>query len=170
MTVSAQGICGEDGVLAVPVAYAKRGRTIGFVVWIGADGTAAVTDVADGDWSAGAIAPYAPLADGTYTLDGTWPAWRHYLDAVDGEDVTPGAVAATLANGRFKTPRSRAALKLTLTAKTGVLKGSFKLFYQDGARVKSDKVTLSGIVVGDEIVGSGQVRRFGSFPVCIRLK
>ena len=116
------------------------------------------------------IAPYEPPANGAYTLDCTVPAWRDYLDAVDGEDVSPGAVAATWANGRFKTPRSRASLKLTLTAKTGVLKGSFKLFYRDGARVRSDKAALSGIVVGEEIVGSGQVRAFGAFPIRIRLK
>ncbi len=167
-TASAQGICGEDGILAVPVAYAKRGHIAGFVVWIDASGAAAVTDVADAAWSDGAIAPYVPLADGTYTLDGVLPAWRDYLSEIDGEDVTPGAVAAMLVNGRFKTPRSRAALKLTLTAKTGVLKGSCKLFYRDGARVKSDKVTLGGIVLGGEIVGSGQVRKFGFFPIRIK--
>ena len=170
MSASAQAVCGEDGILAVPVAYAKRGRTAGFVVWIGADGAAAVTDVADDDWSAGVVAPYEPPANGAYTLDCTVPAWRDYLDAVDGEDVTPGAVAATWANGGFRTPRSRMALKLKLAAKTGVLKGSFKLFYRDGARVRSDKATLGGVVLGEEIVGNGRVRRFGSFPIRIRLK
>ena len=170
VSASAQAVCGEDGILAVPVAYAKRGRTAGFVVWIGADGAAAVTDVADDDWSAGVVAPYEPPANGAYTLDCTVPAWRDYLAVVDGEDVTPGAVAATWANGGFRTPRSRMALKLKLAAKTGVLKGSFKLFYRDGARVRSDKATLGGVVLGEEIVGNGRVRRFGSFPIRIRLK
>lgn len=194
VSVSTQGVLGEDGLFAVPIAYSKSGRTLGFVVWIDAAGQACVTDCADATWTKGVVAAYTAPSAGSYSVVCTMPAWRNYLTTLDGFDLTPSGVAVTLNNGRLSVPRTvgsvkynrttgapyvaynaarqtpanLAALKLTLTAKTGVLKGSCKLYYLDGARVKSDSVTISGIVVGKEIIASGQVRNQGSFA--IRLK
>ncbi|MGN0853923.1 MAG: hypothetical protein ACI4R9_00210, partial [Kiritimatiellia bacterium] len=195
---SAQGVLGEDGVFAVPFAYAKRGAAIGFVVWIDARGKAVVTDGAADVGGDGVIAPYTSPAEGmTYYLDCELPVWRDYLTELAWADgvvsLLPGDVPVTSAKRRLTTPRTSglvkfdrntqtafisagkgkapenlSALRFSLTAKTGVVRGSCKLYYLDGTRVRTDKVAFGGVVVGDEIIGSGQVRKLGSFAFRLR--
>jgi hypothetical protein len=62
-------------------------------------------------------------------------------------------------------PANLSGLKLTYTAKSGLVKGSFKLYYMDGGKLKSDKVTITGAVADGVFMGSGTVKNLGSFRV-----
>ena len=62
-------------------------------------------------------------------------------------------------------PANMSGLKLSYAAKTGLVKGSFKLYYLEGGKLKSDKVTVSGVVAEGVFVGNGTVKKLGSFRV-----
>ena len=187
VNVSVQGVPGE-GVFAVPVLHAKRG--IGFVVWF--EGAAvSVRSIATPGWSVAAVGALRNVADGTHALSFDLPAWRSYLTEVDGFNVTPdGEKSLTVASGKWKAlksvgkvavdrdgqvyvkykpekqvPVNLAALKLSCAVKTGLVQGSFKLYWLDGVRLKRDTVKAVGVTVGGSFYGSGSVKKLGSFPI-----
>ena len=192
-SASAQGILGSDNVFAVPVVNAKKG--VGFVLWIGGDGSAAVTDYAVRDWKPVAAAKLLNMADGRHSLSFEMPGWRDYMTETerDGVNVTPlGEETIDVSGGRWKsvktvgkvsidkkasppqtfvkvaatqTPANLAALKLTCAAKTGVVKGSFKLWYVKDGRLKSDKASIAGAVVDGRFFGTATVKKLGSFQM-----
>ena len=130
----------------------------------------------------GAIA----LSNGVHAFDFEMPSFRSYLTTVDGKPVVPVgeefAVSGTKwffakTVGKLKVvdgvlsvaskgeSSNLSGLKLTYTAKTGLVKGSFKLYYMDGGKIKSDKVTIAGVVAEGVFMGSGTVKKLGSFAV-----
>ena len=194
-TFSVQGVLGEDGVFAVPVSHPRKG--FGFVMWIDADGEVGVTGLAVSGWTFETAGVRANLAAGTHALSFDVPKWRDYLTEVDGYAATPaGDYIITVAAGARKwvvarkvgsiavasgvpyvkynaarqTPANLAALRLTYTASSGAVKGSFKLSYLNGTRIKADTVTVSGMVIGSRFIGTGTVRRLGSFPIASEKK
>ena len=194
-TFSVQGVLGEDGVFAVPVSHPRKG--FGFVMWIDADGEVGVTGLAVSGWTFETAGVRANLAAGTHALSFDVPKWRDYLTEVDGYAATPtgdyiitvaagarkwvvarkvGSIAAASGvpyvkyNAARQTPANLAALRLTYTASSGAVKGSFKLSYLNGTRIKADTVTVSGMVIGSRFIGTGTVRRLGSFPIASEKK
>ena len=195
VSISAQGILGSGGVFAVPVQNARKG--VGFVLWIGEDGESAVTDCADASWVPVSSAGLENISDGQHSLDFVMPDFRDYMTATDLDDVcvTPiGEESLFVGGGKWKaeksvgkvavdksyspvqtyvkhretqTPSNLAALKLTYTAKTGLVKGSFKLWYLDGEKLRSDKVTVTGSVVGGKFLGTATIKKLGRFNVWI---
>ena len=59
------------------------------------------------------------------------------------------------------------ALKLTIAAKTGIFKGSFKAYQKVNGRPKPVPVTVTGVMVGDAGYGTAMIKRKGSVPVTI---
>lgn len=194
-SASAQGILGANDVFAIPVMNAKKG--VGFVLWVSAKGGVEVSDCSEPSWSSLAKSARANLADGRHSLTFTMPTWRNYIAATDvgGHNVTPigedslyvaggkwsvaksvGKVAVVKLSSPLQTyvkikdgiePHNLAALKLKYTAKTGIVKGSFKLWYLDGEKLRSDKAVISGVVVGGKFYGVAAVKKFGIFKVQI---
>ena len=125
------------------------------------------------------------MSNGEHVFDFAMPTFREYLSYVDDVDVAPVGAVFTVAgskwdagksSGRIKivygelvvtgsSPSNLAALKFKYTAKTGLVKGSFKLYYMAGGKIKYDKVTITGVVVDGRLVGSGTVKKLGSFGV-----
>ena len=186
VSVSATGSLG-DTYFAVPVVVSKAKVSFGFVLWIPLDGGSPVFVGAIGSsWHAlragGAIA----LSNGIHAFDFEVPSFRSYVAAVGSTPVVPvgedftvsGAkwicaktsgklkvvdgVLSVVANGGSS---NLSGLKLTYTAKTGLVKGSFKLYYMDGGKIKSDTVTIAGAVAEGVFMGSGTVKKLGSFAV-----
>ena len=59
-------------------------------------------------------------------------------------------------------------LKLTFTAKTGLFKGSFKVYAIDAkGKLKSFSATVNGVVVDGLGYGTATIKKFGSVPVTI---
>ena len=186
VSVSTTGSLG-DAHYAVPVVVSKSKVSFGFVLWIPLDGGAPVFAAASGSsWQALRTGGAFALVGGTHAFDFEVPAFRDYIAAVDGTKVAPVgeefAVSGTKwvfskASGKLKAtdgvlavvakgePANLSGLKLTCTAKTGLVKGSFKLYYMEGGKLKSDKVTVSGVVAEGVFVGNGTVKKLGSFRV-----
>ena len=137
VTASVQGVLGEDHLFAVPVVNARKG--VGFVLWIGEDGSLAVTDVATTGWTPVACGAPGAFA-GADALEFDIPAWRSYTGEVN-------------------------ALRVSFNARTGAASGSFKLPYAQDGRTRADTVKLSGVVVGGRLYATATVRRLGSFKV-----
>ncbi len=192
MSLTVQGVLGEDYAFALPVVYPRKG--IGFVFWIFADGTCDVSAMADEGWALSAVGSKSNLSAGTHAMEFELPAWREYLDEVDGFALTPaGESIITVATGgkwsvtrkvgtvtaasgvpyvRYnasrQTPANLGSLRLSYTASSGIVKGSFKLYYLNGTRVRTDTVTVSGMVISSRFVGTATVKKFDSFPVEIK--
>ena len=189
ISVSSTGALGEN-YFAVPVVLSKKTLSFGLVFWIPLNGgTPIVANFSNGSWNAapsGVEIGKIALSDGTYVFDCEIPTFRSYLTTVDGFAVAPSPAAFTVSgnkwnvgktSGRLKIvdgilsvvskgdPANLSALKLTYTAKTGLVKGSFKLYYMDGGKIKSDKVTITGAVVDGVFMGNGTVKKLGSFAV-----
>ena len=186
VSVSATGSLG-DTYFAVPVVVSKAKVSFGFVLWIPLDGGSPVFVGAIGSsWHAlragGAIA----LSNGIHAFDFEVPSFRSYIDAVGSTPVVPVGEDFTVsgakwicakASGKLKVvdgvlsvvanggSSNLSGLKLTYTAKTGLVKGSFKLYYMDGGKIKSDTVTIAGAVAEGVFMGSGTVKKLGSFAV-----
>ena len=62
------------------------------------------------------------------------------------------------------------ALKLTYTAKTGLFKGSYSMYYREtsSGKVKKAKVTVNGVTVGTVGYGAAVIKNVGSFPVLVK--
>ena len=59
-------------------------------------------------------------------------------------------------------------LKLSYTAKTGLFKGSFKVYsVENGQKLKTTTFTVNGIVVGGQGYGTASAKKVGSVPVTI---
>ena len=88
---------------------------------------------------------------------GKWDAGKTVgrIKVIDGAPAVTGT----------SSPSNLSALKLTYTAKSGLVKGSFKLYYMDGKRLKNDTVTVTGVVVDGKLFGSGTIKKLGSFAV-----
>ena len=184
-SVSAAGALGEK-FFAVPVVSSKAKTRLGCVLWIPlSGGSPTLSDFYDTDWKASLSGGSHALSNGEHVFDFAMPTFREYLSYVDDVDVAPIGAVFTVAgskwdagksSGRIKivygelvvtgsSPSNLAALKFKYTAKTGLVKGSFKLYYMAGGKIKYDKVTITGVVVDGRFVGSGTVKKLGSFGV-----
>ena len=186
VSVSATGSLG-DTYFAVPVVVSKSKVSFGFVLWIPLHGGSPVFVGAIGSswhalWAGGAIA----LSNGIHAFDFEVPTFRNYLTTVDDKPVAPAGenfavsgakwicaktsgklkvvngVLSVVVNGELS---NLSGLRLTYTAKTGLVKGSFKLYYMDGGKIKFDTVTITGAVAEGVFMGSGTVKKLGSFAV-----
>ena len=59
------------------------------------------------------------------------------------------------------------AMKLTYTPKTGIFKGSFKIYAIQGGKLKKFTVKVIGMVVDGKGWGSASVKKVGTWPVVI---
>lgn len=153
VSLTAKGVLG-DGRLAFPFVMSKK-TTLGFVLWVSDDGTATITDLADirlatGESITARVVPPSSehaLPDGGYTFsDGTV---RQAFSVVRGK---------WNAGKKDENPVN---LKLTFTARTGAVKGSYQIV--DG-KTKS-RYTVSGVVVGTGFYGSSLLKKVGSKSV-----
>ena len=186
-SVSTAGALGEKH-FAVPVVSPKAKTRLGFVLWIPLDGgSPTISGFYDTAWKASQAGGSHALSNGSHVFDFVSPTFREYLAYVDGIAVAPAGAVFTVADGKWDAgkvsgrlkiiggepmvvvgssePSNLAALKFKYTAKSGLVKGSFKLYYMNGGKIKSDKVTITGAVVDGRFVGSGTVKKLGSFGV-----
>ena len=141
ISASAQLAAG-DGICAVPVFCGKRGRTVGFALWLGVPSAASGLDVF------GLDQPIVGCTGGT--LGGT----------VDFGTLPAGY--ARLENARDE------AWKVRLAPRTGAVKGSFKVGTVVNGRLKKVSVSVSGILVGDTAYCTASVRNAGAWTLKIR--
>lgn len=186
-SVSTTGALGEN-LFAVPVVSSKSKTRLGFVLWLPLNsGSPTLSGFYDTGWKASRAGGSYALSNGEHGFNFVAPTFREYLAYVDGIAVAPVGAVFTVSgskwdagkvSGRIKVidgeptvivgssePSNLSALKLKYTAKSGLVKGSFKLYYMDGERLKSDKVTITGVVVDGRFVGSGTIKKLGSFAV-----
>lgn len=100
--------------------------------------------------------------------------------ATDGTTMLPDGMTVAVSGGKIVLPKAgkakadksggivvvgenAAGLKLSYTAKTGELKGSFSFYVQKGNKIKKVKATLTGVIVGGKGYGSAVVKKVGSF-------
>ena len=58
-------------------------------------------------------------------------------------------------------------LKLTYKAKDGSFKGSFKVYADNGGKLKATTVNVADIVVGGVGYGTATIKKVGSVPISI---
>ena len=163
VTLTSQGVLG-DQALAIPFAYAKKG-SLGFVLWVKEDGTAAISDLTA-----------FTLANGE-TLEKTCVAPQPVTGLADGEhaltcDLLAAPQTFTVTGGKKWTfPKQNKKLgaddpnpygtKLAFTPKTGVVKGSLSATVPGATRPV--KFTVNGVVVNGRLYGSASAK--GTTPV-----
>lgn len=165
-----QLLVGEERC-CVPVAYGKRGVAVAFDLWIGRDGGAVEVGGLD-DAVAGPV-DGTPLAGGSaFRIDAD--ALAAYLPSpVEAEKLPDGLSVAfdgrkwVVAGGATRGEANPASLKLSLTAKTGLFKGTFKAYSLVNGRSKATTVTVNGVQVNGVGYGSALVKRAGSVPVTV---
>ena len=174
----------ESRVLHVPVSFAKKNYTpVSFLMAV--SGTVATVGCVLPEFAvADAPQPLKALSDGRHEfIVQSIPKLEPgaYLNSPSGEvftvslgkwrfDKNAGKIAAE--NGvPYVKPNSRgevsnlSALKLKCAAKTGIVTGSFKLYWMNGEKVKKDTANVYGIVIHDAVSGLSVVKKKGVFSV-----
>ena len=174
VSVTSQLLVGEDGVCAIPVVIAKK-VNVAFNVWLTDDGVEVVG--LDGEVVAGSL---DVLKGGAYfSLDGTAfsallgdGTYAGYLP--DGLAVSQNGTKLVVADGAkagkvqlakdgtvddAKAGVNPSALKLTYTAKTGLLKGTFKAYTHVNGKPKAVTVTVTGILVDGKGYGTVSIKK-----------
>ena len=73
-------------------------------------------------------------------------------------DAAAGGVIVKVSKG--KTPANVSKFKLSFTSKTGVVKGSFKLYYQPSpTKVKAETATVTGMTVDGKFYGNAVIKK-----------
>lgn len=168
---SGQLLVGET-VCCVPVAWAKKSAMVALDLWIAKeDGTAIGCGGADEGVCARLDASLA--AGSVFRLDPA--ALAALLPGEADSELTPNGVPVAfngrkwiVADGaRAGSEANPCSLKLSLTAKNGLFKGSFKGLSTVAGRQKKTSVTVTGVQVGDRAYGSAVVKKVGSLPVLV---
>ncbi len=178
-----QMMLAEDGAGAclpvlVPMYTGKRGG-FAFLLWISSEGALSVTGLSKWDASCSSAAPFtaelscvdvaalAPPADGQllFSVDAeAFPATIGGLPVLS--DLLPNGVPVTVASGRMKATQADVSkLRISRTASTGLLKGSFKACLQNGERTKKQSVSFKGVVVNGKGYGAATVKKAGAVAV-----
>ena len=187
--ISSTGLAllGEERI-AVPIINSKKG--FGFVVWLNDSDAIEITDLTNTSWEEVANGKTTNLANGSYSLDFETPTFRSYLEEVDDYTLLPSQEETiTIAKGKWsvaktfgkvklaknlepyisysgnKEPTNLSGLKLTYTAKTATVKGSFKLYCILGSKLKYDTVKITGAICNGKLYGSGKIKNQLPFPV-----
>ena len=178
VSASSQLLIGEKSY-AIPVVVQKKAN-IAFVLWITSSGIKVEREGVQ----AGRVGSLA--ANAKFHVDGAKiaSAWGQtvlpYLpDGVSVEQVgtkwivAGGAKAGKLSMKAGVFDDSRAGtnpsgLKLTYKAKDGSFKGSFKVYADNGGKLKSASVNVTGVLVGGTAYASAVVRGGGSVAVTIK--
>ena len=131
----------------------------------------------------GAVLSGALTGTKTFSMD-------DFFEDIGGEDgFSPNGTEIEMSGTRWKIPRADgvrfskddgwqvadgqdygnpAGLKLTYTAKSGMFKGSFKVFAEtDEGKSKKYTATVTGVVVDDVGYGTATIKKIGSVPVKI---
>ena len=165
----------------VPLYNGKLGG-FGFLLRLSSGGTATVTALSEWDASISSSAPFiaemicvdagplAPLADGTrtFTVDtASIPAMINGLAV--RTDLLPVDLAVACASGKLSASRGNvSALKISYAAKTGLFRGSFGLFTENGTRLKKTSVSYNGVLVNGRGYGTALIKKIGSAAVIIQ--
>lgn len=175
-----------DAWLCVPVVEPKKTK-VAFAVWIPRNGgTVLARGLGDGAVAgrAGALG-----ANARFRVDTTAALWSQIAGKAltaylpDGLSVESGArwtVAGGARPGKVVYQRGTAnvdaaklganpsALKLTYKAKDGSFKGTFKVYADNGGRLKATTVNVTGVVLDGVGYGTATIRKpAGSIPVTI---
>ena len=133
-------------------SYAKKDISIGFVLWVGG-GAARISGLTEK--GAEIVQPeLVRLPYGEYVFE------HEALPSpyLGGEYSVDGFVFAT-AGVKWTFAKNVASLKLKC-AKTGVVTGSFKMFYSTGAaKPKSDTAKFTGMLIGEKVFGTAVVKK-----------
>ena len=136
---------------AVAVSWAKKGASVGCVLWFGEDGAVECENIRDG-----ASALVAPVGGGV--SEGA--ALR--IDQAAVAAAFPGFQADLSFPGGVP-----AELKLKYKAKDGTFSGSFKVYVDNGRRVKPVTVGVRGVVLDGIGYGSAYVKKVGDWVVTV---
>ena len=173
---TAQLIVGDEWC-CVPVVVTKKAN-VSFALWLSSDGkTAKVDGLGDAVvGKAGALpvgASFHVASDAALWSQVAGTALTEYLP--DGVSVErrgakwfcPKAGKVKYLRGSMDVDDAKlgdnpAALKLSYKAKDGSFSGSFKVYSDNGGKLKVTKVTVAGVMVGNVGYGSTSIKRVGS--------
>ena len=178
-------------ILSIPVVYSKKDLSFAFLLQVDVATRIMTLSgfSVPGVRVTGPLA-LAGVDSGIYDflcpLDGT-----RYLTVADGMvsgeklNISPSGTLMTVLGGKWtveksvgsvkaeggrpyvkynvgrQNPANLAKLKLKYTAKTGIVSGSFKLYYMDSGKLKNESAVVNGVVVGNELHGAATVKKAG---------
>ena len=183
VSASSQLVVGEAWC-AVPVAYAKRGADVRFLLWMNrATGEIAAEGAGEGVEVQWASVPRETLRfrlDGAFDIPGA-TVLTQFLPAGEGlafaggtKWVLPkgGAVKQDRASGEYVDTKPEtgnpSGLKLTYSPKTGAFKGSLKVHAVVNGKLKKYSASVAGIMVGDVGYGTATIKKFPSVEISVR--
>ena len=162
----------------VPLYKGKRGG-FGFLLWISANGTIDVTALSEWDATSAAAAPFSAslfcvtAAAAAKPTDGVWSfsvdtnGVPYTIGGLSVQrDLLPADISITSSAGRLVAAKSNEAkLSIKRISRTGLIKGTFAVFTQNGTRLKKTTVVFNGAIVGGEGYGSAVIKKTGSVKV-----
>ena len=196
LTASCPLVCLDDQIYvpAVIPAYSGKKGGIAFMLnfsegdmildnvsdWIGAKGEAI------GSLEAEDVSDVVGLQNGEYQFVADISDFEIEGETID-DSFSPDGTVISVLSGRWRVPRADAVkfvgdegyatakdngnpsgLKLSYTAKTGLFKGSFKLYgVTDGGKSKKHTVMVSGAVVNGVGYGCAYIKKVGGVPVAV---
>lgn len=183
VSASSQLVAGEAWC-AVPVAYAKRGADVRFVLWMNRlTGEVVVEGLGEGAKVQWATVPGETLRfrlEGEFDIPGA-TVLTQFLPSDEGlafsggkKWILPkgGAVKLDRASGEYVDTKpgtgNPSGLKLTYNQKTGAFKGSFKVHAVVNGRLKKYSASVVGIMVGDVGYGTATIKKFPGVEISIR--
>ena len=179
-TANAQLLVGEEW-LCVPFVVTKK-MNLAFTLWLSFNGSAAVVEGLSADAVIGK--PGALKAGAKFGVDKSAAFWSQFAGVVlidylpNGTEVTQNVAKWTLPkagkvvykNGvvdESKLGDNPSALKLTYKAKDGSFKGSFKVYADNGGKLKATTVKVTGVLVNGVGYGAATIKDKGSVAVTI---
>ena len=179
-TANAQLLVGEEW-LCVPVVVTKK-MNLAFTLWLPRNGGAAVVEGLSGDVVVGK--PGALVANAAFRVGKSAALWQQIAGRVL-VDYLPDGMAVTQSGAKWTLPKAGkvvykdgavdgsklgenpSALKLTYKAKDGSFKGSFKVYADNGGKLKATTVNVTGVVVNGVGYGTASIKKVGSAPISI---
>ena len=172
-------IIGEEWC-CVPVIAPKA--NLAFLVWLSRDERKAAVEGLGGDVRVGA--PGSLASGSTFRVSKGAALWSQISGKVltgylpDGMEVTPSGTKWTLPkagkvvykNGAVdasKLGKNPSGLKLTYKAKDGSFKGSFKVYSDNGGKLKATTVNVIGMMIKGKGYGTATVKGKGSVEISI---
>ncbi len=164
----------------VPLYKGKLGG-FGFLLWISTNGAIDVTALSEWDATTLASAPFSASLSCTAAAALTTPADGALSFSVDTNDVPntigglpvqcdllPSNIPVTSSSGRLAAEKNNnAKLSVKRIASTGLFKGTFAIFTQNGTRLKKTTVAFNGAIVGGTGYGSALIKKAGSVKVSL---